>query len=51
MELMKEVAEQIVGDCARIGNSMAGLYFLYGSPVEIVIASIFLYKCVPEWLY
>ena len=31
-------------DGLRIGNIVAGAYYIYGSPLEIIIASIFLYK-------
>ena len=32
------------GDTNRIGSVVGGAYFVYGSPFEIVIASLFLYK-------
>jgi len=34
----------IVGDTNRIGNSIAGAYYIYGAPFEIAVASVFLYK-------
>lgn len=27
-----------------LGNVVAGAYYIYGSPFEIIVASIFLYK-------
>ena len=32
------------GDINRIANTIAGLYFIYGSPIEIIVASTFLYQ-------
>ena len=32
------------GDTNRIGNAVSGAYYIYGSPFEIIVASLFLYK-------
>ena len=33
-----------------LGNVVAGAYYIYGSPFEIVVASTFLYKSVRSLL-
>jgi len=40
---LKRMADA-AGDTNRIGSVVGGAYFVYGSPFEIVIASLFLYK-------
>lgn len=39
-----KVVNLMSGDSQRISNTAAGVYYLYGSPLEIVVASAFLYK-------
>lgn len=38
------IIELTVGDTNRIANTIAGAYYIYGSPFEIIVASVFLYK-------
>lgn len=38
------MAQLMSGDANRIGNTISGLYFIYGAPFEIIIAAAFLYQ-------
>jgi ABC-type multidrug transport system fused ATPase/permease subunit len=38
------IVQLMSGDAYQIGNIVAGAYILYGAPVEIIVASVYLYK-------
>ncbi|KAK4688623.1 hypothetical protein P7C73_g1481, partial [Tremellales sp. Uapishka_1] len=39
-----KVVNLMAGDANRVGNVTSSAYFIYGSPIEIVVASVFLYN-------
>ena len=39
-----KVVNLMAGDTNRIGNTIAGAYYIYGAPFEIIVAGTFLYN-------
>jgi ABC-type multidrug transport system fused ATPase/permease subunit len=38
------IVQLMSGDAYQIGNIVSGAYFLYGAPLEVIVASVYLYK-------